>query len=336
MVGDLQARLSDGDRRRLDEVIRDVEGWNGPLDLARLMTPLREIIDLDIPIAYGLAYENQALRLSHLESTDTLRPVRDRMDRDVQSTGPRYFGYNPLIPDIGERNRSVCVTPSEVQRKPIGKLVARVGLADHFHLRALVCDGPVLLTWLGGLVPEAPSQRQHALLDRLVPTVRKRMRLDRRLRCDGQTRAALDACWEQLGVAGFVVNRRGAIEHGNAAGWSRLEREGRDLLERLHAALQGSGEFEVHSLASAGQSGYLLIERPTADSQRRVRRAAQRWSLSARQAEVAQLLVQGHSNERIAVELGVAIGTVEIHVSNILLKADCESRSQLVASIWAA
>ena len=53
--------------------------------------------------------------------------------------------------------------------------------------------------------------------------------------------------------------------------------------------------------------------------------------LTEREREVLQLLVQGYSNQAIAQELVVAVGTVKRHVSNIMSKLGVQSRLQAAA-----
>ena len=54
-------------------------------------------------------------------------------------------------------------------------------------------------------------------------------------------------------------------------------------------------------------------------------------SLTARELEVLRLLATGSSNQAIARELVVEIGTVKRHVSNIMDKLQVESRLEAVA-----
>lgn len=54
--------------------------------------------------------------------------------------------------------------------------------------------------------------------------------------------------------------------------------------------------------------------------------------LSARENEVAKLITRGYSNQKIANRLGIAIGTVKIHVHQILLKAGKRSRLELAVA----
>jgi LuxR family maltose regulon positive regulatory protein len=54
-------------------------------------------------------------------------------------------------------------------------------------------------------------------------------------------------------------------------------------------------------------------------------------SLTAREMEVLRLLAAGSSNQAIARELVVEIGTVKRHVSNIMDKLQVQSRLEAVA-----
>lgn len=58
--------------------------------------------------------------------------------------------------------------------------------------------------------------------------------------------------------------------------------------------------------------------------------------LSAREHDVLELLVAGHSNQEIANELGISIHGAKRHVSSILGKFDSPSRSHLVSRVLQA
>lgn len=55
--------------------------------------------------------------------------------------------------------------------------------------------------------------------------------------------------------------------------------------------------------------------------------------LTPRQRDVAQCLLDGHSNKVIAVTLGISEGTVKLHVSTILEKLDVSNRTQAILKI---
>jgi len=75
----------------------------------------------------------------------------------------------------------------------------------------------------------------------------------------------------------------------------------------------------------------LLIER--ASRQDVVRSALARYRLTPREAEVAALVLRGHSNRRIADSLVLAEYTVEDHLKRIFDKLGVRSRSSLASKI---
>jgi two-component system NarL family response regulator len=108
-------------------------------------------------------------------------------------------------------------------------------------------------------------------------------------------------------------------------------------------------EEDVYRGLEAGACGYLLKDAAPADlvdSVRKVhagRRAispqvAERLAarlavpeLSDREREVLELVAAGKSNKQIAKALGIADGTVKVHVANILSKLGAQGRSEAVA-----
>ncbi|ANZ42019.1 hypothetical protein BBK82_44910 [Lentzea guizhouensis] len=53
--------------------------------------------------------------------------------------------------------------------------------------------------------------------------------------------------------------------------------------------------------------------------------------LTARQQQVAELVVEGLTNPEIAVRLGISTGTVRSHVTQMLTRLGLSSRTQLAA-----
>lgn len=60
---------------------------------------------------------------------------------------------------------------------------------------------------------------------------------------------------------------------------------------------------------------------------------AKTWGLTARETEIARLIVEGKSNGEIAERLFISTKTVESHLSNIFRKMDVSSRVQIVSRI---
>jgi DNA-binding NarL/FixJ family response regulator len=106
------------------------------------------------------------------------------------------------------------------------------------------------------------------------------------------------------------------------------------------------GDEDIYRALQAGARGYLLKDtvgdslldaiRAVHAGQRRIppevaNRLAERMfrsELSAREMEVLRLIVKGKSNKEIASDLGVAEGTVKIHINNMLSKLGVSDRTQ--------
>lgn len=58
------------------------------------------------------------------------------------------------------------------------------------------------------------------------------------------------------------------------------------------------------------------------------------YRLSNRETEVMRLVVLGKSNQEIADELFLAVGTVKTHIHNILVKTEQQNRTTLILHFW--
>lgn len=54
--------------------------------------------------------------------------------------------------------------------------------------------------------------------------------------------------------------------------------------------------------------------------------------LSPREVEILQLIFEGKSNQEIAEQLSLSLGTIRIHVSNILFKMNVKRRTEAIAA----
>lgn len=106
------------------------------------------------------------------------------------------------------------------------------------------------------------------------------------------------------------------------------------------------GDEDIYRALEAGAKAYLLkdmLRKELVDSIRAVHRGqryvspavaarlaerAPRQELSAREIEILSLVVRGMSNKEMAAELGLAEGTVRIHLSNIFEKLGVHDRTQ--------
>jgi DNA-binding NarL/FixJ family response regulator len=112
------------------------------------------------------------------------------------------------------------------------------------------------------------------------------------------------------------------VLQAGATGYILKDSVGIDLLRAVEAAAEGKSFFSP-AVAKVMLDDY-------------VRRMAERGipdryeSLSEREREVFQLIVEGKSNKEIATILGVSAGTIETHRGHIMEKLDAHSAVELV------
>lgn len=146
--------------------------------------------------------------------------------------------------------------------------------------------------------PEYAVEQFERALDRLKELDLPYERAATRMRWAG---ALIEANRRAEGIDGLVGAYRTARDLG-----------ARDLTEDVGAALESIGESVEDHLG---------------------RRAAQRLEhagLTRRQMEVLELVADGLTNREIADELVLSPRTVDMHVSNILSRMDCRSRTEAV------
>lgn len=126
-------------------------------------------------------------------------------------------------------------------------------------------------------------------------------------------------------VLGRAAGRRTilqAIESG-AHGFVPDDATVEAVVEALKLVL--SGNVYVPSVVLAEPDA---AERAAANDDGPVTASAELAGLTPRQRQVLDLLVRGHSNREIAKQLGVAQGTVRIHVAAILRALNVRNRTQ--------
>ena len=115
----------------------------------------------------------------------------------------------------------------------------------------------------------------------------------------------------------------GALQAG-AVGFLLKESEPELYVEAVRAAHRGQGVIDPKVTPR-------LVERFARTSPRNP--PARAADLTEREREVLRLVAAGHSNARIAQELGITPGTAKVHVTRILTKLGVESRVQ--AAVYA-
>jgi DNA-binding CsgD family transcriptional regulator len=366
-------RLNSEERGLLSDLeVLLTEAEPGAESLPTVLGVLKEALQAERAVAYGVEVGPERYHVSYAHCTGFPMPgaaVSAALEDSMPGRDYPWGWYDPARPDPAQRNRALhfrSLVESEAQQMPLhdtpaeevgrrlgvreeelGQVRERVnarfrvmfrqlGVEHMAWLRALVCEGPALLGWVGLARAEPFNEREQRLLQSLTPTLQRRLVLETRMRESGLMSAALEVALEALGRAAWVVSASGRVVHANSAGRARLDRgepELAEMLKRSASGLPGASPLTVTPLRTQGlPSHYLAIDTGApANAAVRLQALAARWSLTARETEVLSHLVQGTTNKGIAGKLGCAERTVEVHVTHLLNKAQVESRSALIA-----
>jgi len=345
-------KVSREDRQRVREITSALERIElaSASSLPFVVSALRELVGAYSATAYRVRISGEGIRIPtlHMQWASTSVGHRSQPFLDYVHTTQLQWGYDLRRPETAQRNRIVAtgdpqlllrglipvppnVSPRELPSiEDYLRVLAQVGWARP-SARVLVCDGPSLLAYVGFCSDEDTTPRQRALLRALVPSLRRRLIAEASLGAGELWRVALGAALEQIGSPAFVLDADGAIAAANRAGHDWYDRDRPEVAETLR---DRPPALEVTPFVGGGERGSLCVYRGEAPGHgAHVRAAAARWQLTPRQTEVLALLARGHTNARIAAELGCAEGTVEIHVSRILGRAQVESRAALIAEL---
>jgi DNA-binding NarL/FixJ family response regulator len=118
-----------------------------------------------------------------------------------------------------------------------------------------------------------------------------------------------------LSTFGDEPRVKAAIEAG-ANGYLLKDADGDALLQAIHAAQQGDVPLHPH-VAHHLVRNFTQREDTNGNN-----------SLTVREKEILQLVSRGLSNKAIARTLALSVGTVKVHVSNILGKLDVSNRTE--------
>jgi DNA-binding CsgD family transcriptional regulator len=149
------------------------------------------------------------------------------------------------------------------------------------------------------------------------------------------------------GQDGFEIVREQGIECAPSSRCSRVIREGNLVIGRIEADASimedGSASplFEAllpwiaGALARCSRSLSASVSADVTGGATPEHTAPVGWQLTDRQAQVLALLAQGKTNKEIATALDIATRTVEVHVSELLKRADAANRTELLAHLLA-
>ena len=154
------------------------------------------------------------------------------------------------------------------------------------------------------------------------------------------TLGALDTALELIEASVFIADRSGEILQANAVGYRLLERDEANVRASVaQMATTGSVRrpWELVPLPERGEClGYLAVLRsppPSKPERNALSEATLRWSLTARQRDVLNLVALGLTNADVGGSLGIEICTVEYHLSAIFDKAGVDNRTTLIARL---
>lgn len=327
--------------RHMVSAIKSLRVEEAPV-LAQLAPRLREFFRMDAFVAFGLLPGPNHWTLDFLHTAGFSQDDEQAIHQFVQQAPARFGAFDPARPEEEQRNRALLLRNLGQSRhlfeNPAFHILRHLGVHAHDQLRALICDGPQLLAWVGGFRRKGFSGREQFLLSALVPALIPRLRWERQFRSAGVMMAGLTAVLERLPYAAFIVRSTHAILFANEAGQALRRNRGGDLLLFRMDGLNISPVpgFDIKLLQTPGYEPHYLVTQAQVDVDARVEALRGAWGLTRRQREVLALLVQGDSNRAIAEKLGCALRTAELHVSNVIRKADVNSRTELTARFWGA
>jgi DNA-binding CsgD family transcriptional regulator len=259
----------------------------------------------------------------------------------IASARPARFAFDPRLPAASQRNRALLLRDVHVhgpdETCEVEEDWPKVGVAQWDQLRVLVCEGPRLLAWIGGLRQEPFSERDRAVLSALVPALRRASRLRRLLLDSSLAIAALDVAMEVLSAPAFVTYADGRVAHANSCGAALVDRDPGGVAARARKAIhERSGRSLAVRLDAPGlpDRWLVVLREENSDREDRLRASARLWATTRREKDVLRCVISGASNKEIALELGVHEGTVERHVTSLLRKAKADGRARLVARFW--
>jgi len=339
------------EHRGVRELKRRLECYDGRPALSWLVGELHDLLGTEKTTAYAFRPRGEGLALDAMHAVGMPPDAAHLFDDWLATQTVDWTLYNPSRPEPNQRNRALTLEQIEKAARrdrrdaPVVGLLPALGLtAAHEQLRALVCDGPSLLAWVGAFQSGPFDGHQQRALAAVVPSLRRRLRLERELAAAPRLQAALGAALEALGRAAFVIDAHGRVLEANAAGRVLLDgARGSDVVGALHEAARGRPcplALRLTPLSMVGEpSGFLaLLDAREGDAgvEPRIAAMAARWRLTPRQREVLALVAQGMTNRTIAAQLGVSEGTVELHVSALFDRAGVENRASLIAQVLRA
>jgi PAS domain-containing protein len=329
-------RPASGDTVRLhallDELCRFEEG--APAVLSRILPDVARLLRAPGASAYGVRFDGERFVIdwlyNHGSSPTVLEDARSVLGRlQFRSTF-----YTPAVPD--PRQRNVALTSADLRALTGREMPAlfrefmeRAGLAGADQLRVLVCDGPALLAWVGSFRQEPFSAHERELLQRLAGPLRQRLNLERLLGREW-TESAIHGALDSFPQPAFLLSTSGAIAHANRAAARLPEIEPAAVQSGLH------GYLVSELRPRRGARVRFAVQSPEGEATPGLDTAAARWGLSGSEADLADLIVRGHSERSMATAMACARSEVQRRVAALFAKAGVASRDGLLGALASA
>jgi DNA-binding CsgD family transcriptional regulator len=309
--------------------------------VADVLPRVRELLATEIVCVYSVAENGTAWQLSRYHAQGFPASFQRRFGEFLAS-GPRRFGvYDAGRPEPTQRNRVIDSTQLAARTgQPIAlqHVFEPVGLAQHGHLRVLLCEGASLLGWFGTLSRERFQPRHRSMLRALAAPMQRRLLAERRFARGELAAVAMDALLDAVAAPAFILDTRAGIRELNAPARRLLDADGDAIRTALADAVAGRPtvrRVQLTRLQARGIADHWLAVVDVDRVEACVGAASQRFGLTQREAEVLLWVVRGASNQRIAAELACSERNVEAHLARMFTKADVASRTALVALVLA-
>jgi DNA-binding CsgD family transcriptional regulator len=344
-------RLAPKERGLLEEIVQragTLEARPRPI-LEEVVPKLRELLDAELAGAYRASPPEEGSSGWQCDFVYGLPwgPNLFAAYLATQRSRSLMHTFDLLEPEPDQRNvvrqPSVEIPLREYARTALFQQVFEpAGIAHHHQMRVLLCDGPLLMAWVGVLRPTRFKARERALLGALIAPLRTRLSLERSLIRAELLEKGIAAALDLSAETAFLCTRDGRVAYASAAALARLDNEPglkSRLLEILHRG--GPGASRV-SLRVPGLPEHVLIAFGAGPDVRegergfasRIERARRTWRLTPRQAQVLGRVVHGDSNKQIAERFRCTENTIEVHVSALLRKARAQGRVGLASRFW--
>lgn len=194
--------LSPRDRRRVDELAAAIARYDDRPVLPSVVRELAPLLDGEGSIACRFTPLASGWDFEFMHTAGLRRAAVDRLEGFFRRAPRRWAWFDPLLPEPRQRNRPIAfsslTTWEEFDQSAIAQQVfTPSGMGRHEQFRILVCDGPLLLAWVGVFTRNTVAAREHAMMRRLIAPLRRRLTLERQLGLRSvyalATHAALDA-----------------------------------------------------------------------------------------------------------------------------------------------